>query len=280
MAIVRRKPRNASLRFQTYLDSSDITKTVPEKSLTVGLKRKGGRNTHGRITVRHRGGGAAKKYRIIDFRRSERDIEGRIVSVEYDPNRNVRIGLVLYKNGAKKYILLPEGLTVGDYIFASEKADAKVGNCMPLRAIPVGFMVHNIELTPGLGGRIARSAGTSAQFVARSDEYATLKMPSGEIRMVRLDCWATIGILGNSDYRNISWGKAGRTRHRGFRSSVRGMAMNPVDHPHGGGEGRSKSGSHPQSPTGKGCKGTRTRKANKPKGQFIVQRRVVKRKKS
>jgi large subunit ribosomal protein L2 len=280
MAIIKRKPRNASLRFQTFLDSSDITKKTPEKSLTVGLKKRAGRNAYGRITVRHRGGGAAQRYRVIDFRRSERDVEGSISAVEYDPNRNVRIGLVFYRNGAKKYILLPEGLGVGDRVIASEKADAKVGNCMPLRSVPVGFMVHNIEMVPGIGGKIARSAGTSAQFVARSDEYATLKMPSGEIRMVPLDCWATIGVLGNSDYRNINWGKAGRTRHRGFRSSVRGMAMNPVDHPHGGGEGRSKSGSHPQSPTGKGCKGTRTRKVNKPKGRFIIKRRVVKRKNS
>ncbi|MCA9769994.1 50S ribosomal protein L2 [Candidatus Dependentiae bacterium] len=279
MAIVRRKPRNASLRFQTYLDSSDITKKKPEKGLTVGLRKKAGRNAYGRITVRHRGGGAARRYRVIDFRRSERDIEGRIVSIEYDPNRNVRIGLVVYKNGAKKYILLPEGLGVGDTVMASEKADAKIGNCMPLSSVPVGFMVHNIEMAPGFGGKIARSAGTSAQFIARGDEHATLKMPSGEVRLVPLGCWATIGVLGNSDYRNISWGKAGRTRNRGFRSSVRGMAMNPVDHPHGGGEGRSKSGSHPQSPTGKGCKGTRTRKKKKPSSVYIIRRRVVKRKK-
>lgn len=280
MAIITRKPRNASLRFQTFLDSSDITKKTPERRLVIGLKKKAGRNAHGRITVRHRGGGAAQKYRVIDFRRGERDIAGRIASVEYDPNRNVRIGLVVYNNGAKKYMLLPEGLTVGDTIIASEKADAKVGNCMPLRSVPVGFTVHNIEVVPGQGGRFARSAGSSAQYVAKTEEHATLKMPSGEIRMVPLECWATIGVLGNSDFRNITWGKAGRTRHRGFRSSVRGMAMNPVDHPHGGGEGRSKSGAHPQSPTGKGAKGTRTRNHKKPKGRFIIKRRVTKRKKA
>lgn len=280
MAIITRKPRNASLRFQTFLDSSDITRKTPERRLVIGLRKKAGRNAHGRITVRHRGGGAAQKYRVVDFRRAERDIAGRIASVEYDPNRNVRIGLVTYGNGAKRYILLPEGLSLGDTIIASDKADAKIGNCMPLRSVPVGFMIHNIEMVPGEGGKFARSAGTSAQFVAKTETHATLKMPSGEMRMVPLECWATIGVLGNSDFRNITWGKAGRTRYRGFRPSVRGMAMNPVDHPHGGGEGRSKSGSHPQSPTGKGAKGTRTRNRNKPKSWLIIKRRVNKRKKA
>lgn len=280
MAIIGRKPRNSSLRFQTYLDSSDITKHAPEKSLVFGLKKSGGRNTHGRITVRHRGGGATRRYRVIDFRRSIHDVEGRVSTVEYDPNRNVRIGLIVYKNGAKRYILLPEGLRVGDVIIASDKADAKVGNCMPLRSVPVGFVVHNIEIVPGSGGLLVRSAGVGAQFLAKDEQYATLRMPSGEVRMVPLDCWAVIGALGNGEYRNITWGKAGRTRHRGFRSSVRGMAMNPVDHPHGGGEGRSKSGSHPQSPTGKGAKGTRTRNRKKPKSFLILRRRIVKRKKT
>jgi large subunit ribosomal protein L2 len=228
------------------------------------LKRKGGRNAYGRITVRHRGGGAAKLYRIIDFNRAERDIEGKIATVEYDPNRNVRIALVVYKNGAKKYVLLPEGLQVGSTIVSGQSVEARVGNALPLRNIPLGFMVHNVELTPGRGGKIARSAGTSVQYIAKNEEYATLKMPSGEVRMVPLDCWATVGTLGNAAYKNISWGKAGRTRHRGFRPSVRGMAMNPVDHPHGGGEGRSKSGSHPRTPWGKGCKGTRTRRRKNP----------------
>ncbi len=270
MAIVKRKPRNSSLRFQSFLSSSDITKKQPEKSLVMGLKKSGGRNSYGRITVRHRGGGAAKKYRIIDFKRIDREVPGKVVAIEYDPNRNVRIGLVFFANGAKRYILVPENLVVGHTVIASEHAEAKPGNCMPLRRIPVGFTIHNIEIRPDSGGTFARSAGTSAQIIGKTEEYATLKMPSGEVRMVLLDCWATIGVLGNADYKNISWGKAGRTRHKGFRPSVRGMAMNPVDHPHGGGEGRSKSGSHPTTPWGKGCKGTRTRTRKNP---LIIKRR-------
>lgn len=202
--------------------------------------------------------------------RTLRDVEGKITTVEYDPNRNVRISLVAYRNGAKRYILLPEGLKVGDTILAGKTAEAKPGNCLPIRAIPVGFNIHNVEVKPGSGGTFARSAGTTVQLMAKTEEYATLRMPSSEVRMVHIDCWATVGTLGNADYKNISWGKAGRTRQRGFRSSVRGMAMNPVDHPHGGGEGRSKSGKHPQSPWGKGCKGTRTRKRKNP---LILRRR-------
>jgi large subunit ribosomal protein L2 len=273
MAIITRKPRNSSLRFQSFLSSKDITTTKAEKSLLVGLKKKGGRNSYGRITVRHRGGGAARKYRIVDFARRERNIEGTIQSVEYDPNRNVRVGLVVYGNGVKNYVLLAEKLGVGSKIYAGEDAEPKVGNCMPLSIVPAGFFVHNVELAPGRGGKIARGAGTSVQIMGKSDGYATLKMPSGEIRMVPLGCWATIGVLGNADYKNISWGKAGRTRQLGFRSSVRGMAMNPVDHPHGGGEGRSKSGSHPMTPWGKGCKGTRTRRRKNP---LIIRRRKSK----
>lgn len=273
MAIIKRKPRNASLRFQTFIDSSDITKKTPERSLVKGLRKKGGRNAYGRITVRHKGGGASRKYRMIDFKRQERDIVGVVSSVEYDPNRNVRIALVVYQNGAKAYILLPEDVSVGSKVFAGEKADARPGNALPLRNIPAGFMVHNIEMTPGTGGKLVRSAGAAAQIVAKSEEYATLKMPSGEIRMLSLDCWATIGVLGNADYKNICWGKAGRTRNRGIRPTVRGMAMNPVDHPHGGGEGRSKSGSHPMTPWGKGCKGTRTRVR---KNSLILKRRKTK----
>lgn len=270
MAIVKRKPRNSSLRFQTFIDSNDITTNKPERSLVMGLRKKGGRNAYGRITVRHKGGGAARKYRLIDFKRSERDVVGTLTTVEYDPNRNVRIALVSYANGAKGYILLPEELRVGSQVIASDKADARVGNALPLARIPVGFMVHNIEMTPGSGGKLVRGAGTSAQLMAKTEEHATLKMPSGEIRMLPLGCWATVGVLGNADYKNISWGKAGRTRNRGIRPSVRGMAMNPVDHPHGGGEGRSKSGSHPMTPWGKGCKGTRTRTRKNP---LILKRR-------
>ncbi|MGE0206612.1 MAG: 50S ribosomal protein L2 [Candidatus Babeliales bacterium] len=270
MAIRTRKPRNASLRFQTFLISDDITTTTPEKSLVVGLKKQGGRNTYGRITVRHRGGGAARKYRIVDFKRDIHDVPGKLTTIEYDPNRNVRIGLVTYANGAKRYVLIPEGLNVGNIIFAGESVEPKIGNALPLKAIPVGFMVHNIEIKPGSGGKLVRSAGSSAQVMAKEGENVTLKMPSGEIRMVNQNCWATVGTLGMAEYKNLIIGKAGRTRHLGIRPTVRGMAMNPVDHPHGGGEGRSKSGSHPVSPWGKGAKGTRTRTRKNP---LIIRRR-------
>ncbi|UNE35366.1 50S ribosomal protein L2 [Vermiphilus pyriformis] len=271
MAIARRRPQNPSLRFQTYLTNEDVTTSTPHKSLVVGLRKSGGRNAYGRITVRHIGGGAQRKYRIIDFARTQKDVPGKVTTIEYDPNRNVRIGLVVYANGAKHYMLLPEGLKVNTTVLASAQAEARLGNSLPLSAIPVGFMVHNIEMTPGSGGKLARSAGASAQIMSKTEDgYATLKMPSGEIRMVPLACWATVGVLGNAEHRNITWGKAGRSRNRGIRPSVRGMAMNPVDHPHGGGEGRSKSGSHPQSPWGKGAKGTRTRTR---KNRLIVKRR-------
>ncbi len=270
MAVNRRKPRNASLRFQSFIDTSGLTKKKPERSLVVGLKKKGGRNAYGRITVRHKGGGAARLYRLVDFNRVDRDVVGTITAVEYDPNRSVHIGLVAFQNGAKKYILMPEGLKVSDKIVAGQQVDASLGNCLPLQNIPVGFTIHNVEITPGSGGKFARSAGTSVQLVAKTEQHATLKMPSGEVRMVSLQCWATVGALGNADWKNIVWGKAGRTRHRGIRPTVRGMAMNPVDHPHGGGEGRSKSGSHPMTPWGKGCKGTRTRTRKNP---LIIRRR-------
>lgn len=270
MAIAHRKPRNSSLRFQTYLENKDITRKKPEAGLLRPIKQKAGRNAYGRITVRHRGGGAQRKYRVIDFNRIDKDIPGKIVAIEYDPNRNVRIGLTVFANGVKRYILMPQGLTVGSVIEAGQEVEARVGNCLPIRSIPVGFTLHNVEITPGSGGKFARSAGSSVQLMAKDEEYATLKMPSGEIRMVNLDCWATIGVLGNADYKNITIGKAGRKRHMGFRPSVRGMAMNPIDHPHGGGEGRSKSGSHPMTPWGKGCKGTRTRRRQ---SRFILKRR-------
>lgn len=270
MAIIKRKPTTSTQRFQTYLGSKDITKKDPEKSLVSGLRRRGGRNAYGRITVRHRGGGAAKKYRVVDFKRVDRDVAGLVAAIEYDPNRNVRIALIHYANGAKAYIPKPDGLKIGDTIFAGDNAEAKIGNYVPLKKIPSGFMVHNVELKPGNGGIFARSAGTSVQIIAKDGGFVTLKMPSGEVRLVRDDCWATVGVLGNADYKNISWGKAGRTRHRGFRPTVRGMAMNPVDHPHGGGEGRSKSGSHPSTPWGKGCKGTRTKKRKNP---LVLRRR-------
>jgi len=273
MAIVKRKPRNSSLRFQTFLSNSDLTTKKPEKNLTKGLNKKAGRNAYGRITVRHKGGGAAKKYRVVDFHRALKDVPGKISTVEYDPNRNVRIGLTVYENGLKTYTLLPEGLGVGDKICAGMEIEPKVGNCLPIASIPLGFFIHNIEYLPGKGGKIARSAGTSAQIMGKTEKTATLKMPSSEIRLIPLDCWATVGVLGNADFKNISWGKAGRSRNRGIRPTVRGMAMNPVDHPHGGGEGRSKSGSHPRTPWGKGCKGTRTRKR---KNSMILRRRSKK----
>ncbi len=275
MAVKTRKPRSAALRFQSYLDTSDLTKKKPEKSLVVGLRKSGGRNTYGRITSRHRGGGAARRYRVIDFRRSERDVEGVVKAVEYDPNRSVRIGLVVYRNGVKRYILLPDQLRVGSVIVAGTDVEPKVGNCLPLKKIPTGFMVHNIEMAPGLGGKLVRSAGMAAQLVAKDDEFATLKLPSSEVRLIGLNCWATVGVLGNADARNVTLGKAGRSRHLGIRPLTRGMARNPVDHPHGGGEGKSKSGSHPSTPWGKGCKGTRTRKRKDPR---ILKRRNSKKK--
>jgi large subunit ribosomal protein L2 len=270
MAIIRRKPINPSSRGQQFISTRDLTKKRPEKALVAPLPKKGGRNAYGRITVRHRGGGAKKLYRIVDFKRTQRGVEGVIKAIEYDPNRNVPIALVVYKNGAKGYILSPDGLKIGATVLSAENAEATVGNCIPLKNIPIGFFINNVELSPGRGGKIARSAGTSVQLVAKEEGYATLKMPSSEVRKVLLDCWATVGTLSNADFKNITLGKAGRTRHRGFRPSVRGMAMNPVDHPHGGGEGRSKSGSHPVTPWGKSCKGARTRKK---KSSLIVRRR-------
>ena len=260
MAIISRKPRNSSLRKQQFMSTKDLTKKSPEKSLLEPLKRSGGRNAYGRITVRHRGGGAKRQYRVVDFKRSIRDVPGVVRAFEYDPNRNVPIALIFYKNGAKKYILKPEGLEMGSEIISSPKAEARVGNSMPLLSVPVGFFIHNVELKIGNGGKFARSAGTSVQLMAKEGDLAILKMPSGEVRTVSLNNWVTIGSLANADYRNLSLGKAGRSRHRGIRPSVRGMAMNPIDHPHGGGEGRSKSGMHPVTPWGKCCKGARTRK--------------------
>jgi large subunit ribosomal protein L2 len=264
MAIVTRKPRNSSLRAQQYLSYKDLTKKRPEKALTESLNKSGGRNCYGRITTRHIGGGAKRLYRLVDFKRMHRDIEGTVTAFEYDPNRNVPIALVVYKNGVKSYVLRPEELKIGDKIIASVKAEAKVGNSLPLKNIPVGFFVHNVEIIPGRGGKLARGAGTSIQLVAREGGNVILKMPSGEVRTVADESWATVGALSNAEYRNVSIGKAGRTRNMGIRPTVRGMAMNPVDHPHGGGEGRSKSGSHPVSPHGKSAKGVRTKKRFNP----------------
>ncbi len=276
MAMIRRKPRTPATRFQSFISSKDLTKKKPEKKLVRALKKSGGRNVYGRITVRHRGGGAVRKYRLIDFGRAERDVPGKVIAIEYDPNRNVNIALISYAGGAKHYILHPEGLKIGDIVMASEKTEAKLGYALPLKSIPLGFMVHNVEIRPQSRGTFARSAGTAAQIMGKAEGRVTLKMPSGEIRMVPAASWATVGVLGTADFKNIRWGKAGRMRHRGIRPTVRGMAMNPVDHPHGGGEGRSKSGEHPRSPWGKGAKGTRTRKRINP---LIIKRRKTKKSK-
>lgn len=270
--IVQRKPRNPSLRFQSYLYDSVVSKkNNPEKSLVTGcIKKSAGRNAYGRITVRHRGGGADRKYRIVDFQRMNKLGAGKIVDFQYDPNRNVPLALVFYPNGEKQYILMADSLKKGDLILAGEGVEAATGNALALRNIPVGFTIHNIELKPKSGGVLVRSAGAGAQLVAKEGEYAIVRLPSGETRLVHLDCWATVGSVGNAAYKNITIGKAGRNRHKGIRPAVRGMAMNPVDHPHGGGEGRSKSGEHPQSPWGKCAKGTKTRRRV---GRFILKRR-------
>ena len=270
MAIIKRKPTSPTSRFQTFVDTSHLTKKKPEKSLSFGVKAGSGRNSYGRITTRHRGGGVKRKYRIIDFTRNIKNVPGKVVAIEYDPNRNANIALIVYANGAKSYILMPEGLKRGSTILAGTDVEANVGNCLPLRNIPIGFNIHNVEIKPGSGGKLIRSAGSAAQLLAKEGDYATLRMPSAEVRMIHLDCLATVGVLGNADYKNITWGKAGRIRRLGIRPTVRGMAMNPVDHPHGGGEGRSKSGKHPVSPWGKGCKGTRTRVRKNP---LILRRR-------
>lgn len=273
MAIITRKPRNSSLRAQTFIITPDLTKKRPEKALTTSIKKSGGRNGYGRITVRHRGGGAKQLYRFIDFKRVHRDVPGTVTSFEYDPNRSCDIALIVYKNGAKAYILRPEGMELGSQVMASPDAEVTAGCALPLRNIPVGFVVHNVELVPGQGGVLGRSAGASVQIVSKEGDYAIVRLPSGEVRKVHLNCWATVGVLGKADWQNRSIGKAGRNRQLGKRPSVRGMAMNPVDHPHGGGEGRSKSGSHPVSPTGKCSKGTRTRRARKNSTAAIIQRR-------
>ncbi len=268
--IVTRKPLTSSLRGQQFFKDETLSKKKPEKSLLRPLKKTGGRNAYGRITTRHIGGGAKRHYRIVDFKRIQREVPGVIKAFEYDPNRNVHIALVFYKNGAKGYILRPADLEVGATVIASVKAEAYVGNSMPLRQVPVGFFVHNVEILPNQGGKIARSAGSCVQLISKDEKFATLRMPSGEMRYVPVDCWASIGTLSCAEKHAVVLGKAGRTRHRGTRPTVRGMAMNPIDHPHGGGEGRSKSGSHPTTPWGKSCKGARTRKRKSP---LIIKRR-------
>ena len=274
MGIKSYNPYTPSRRHMTGSDFSEITKSTPEKSLTVSLKKNAGRNNQGKITVRHRGGGSRRKYRIIDFKRRKDGIPATVVSIEYDPNRTANIALISYVDGEKAYILAPEGLKVGQKIMNGADAEVRVGNCLPLELIPVGTMVHNIELHPGKGGQMVRSAGNGAQLMAKEGKYATLRLPSGEMRMVPIVCRASVGVVGNGDHNLINIGKAGRKRHMGIRPTVRGTVMNPVDHPHGGGEGKNKSsGRHPVSPWGKPTKGHRTRNPKKASSRLIIRRR-------
>ncbi|HZK49153.1 MAG TPA: 50S ribosomal protein L2 [Thermoleophilia bacterium] len=272
MAIKSYKPTSPGRRFTTTPAFDEITKTEPEKSLIVPVKRKGGRNNNGRITTRHQGGGHKRMYRIIDFKRDKDGVPGRVSSIEYDPNRSCRIALIVYADGEKRYILAPNKLKVGDQVEAGPGADIKVGNALPLKNIPVGSTVHNIELHIGKGGQIARAAGTSAQVMAKEGNYATLRLPSGEMRMIHLACRATVGEIGNSEHENLSTGKAGRTRWMGIRPTVRGTTMNPVDHPHGGGEGSTTPGRHPVTPWGVPTLGHKTR-GTKASDKYIIRRR-------
>lgn len=271
MPIVQYRPTSPARRFQTGHDFAEVTKAHPEKALTVPLRKSGGRNNVGRVTTRHRGGGHKRLYRLVDFHRDKVGVPAKVTAIEYDPNRSARIALLQYADGARGYILAPVGLGVGDGVEAGPTADIKPGNSLPLANIPLGSMIHNVELREGAGGKLARSAGSSIQLMAKEGDYALLKMPSGELRRVRTQCRASIGQVSNLEHENISLGKAGRRRWLGRRSKVRGIAMNPVDHPHGGGEGRSK-GNHPMTPWGKPTKGYKTRH-NKRTDRLIVQRR-------
>ena len=263
-----------SRRNMTVSDFAEITKKTPEKSLLAKKKEKAGRNSYGRITVRHQGGGNRQKYRIIDFKRRKDNIEATVIGIEYDPNRSANIALIQYEDEEKAYILAPQGLTDGDKVISGETADIKVGNCMPIDSIPVGTLIHNIELNPGQGGKLVRTAGQSAQLMAKEGKYATLRLPSGEMRKVLAKCRATIGVIGNADHENVKIGKAGRKRHMGWRPEVRGSVMNPVDHPHGGGEGKAPIGhAGPMTPWGKPALGYKTRNKKKSTNKFIVKRR-------
>ena len=279
MALKSYKPTTPGQRGLVLIDRSELWKGRPVKSLTEGLTKSGGRNNTGRITMRRTGGGAKRLYRIVDFKRNKLDVTATVERIEYDPNRTVRIALVEYEDGDRTYILAPEKLNVGDTIRAGEDIEYSVGNAGPLGIIPLGTFVHNVELRPGKGGQLGRSAGAAAQVVAREGRFTTLRLPSGEMRMIHNECFATIGVLGNGDHFNISYGKAGRKRWKGVRPQTRGMAMNPVDHPNGGGEGRSKSGGgrqHPRSPWGKYAKGLKTREKGKQSNRYIVRRRKSK----
>jgi large subunit ribosomal protein L2 len=278
MGIKKFKPITPSQRYRTVSDFSEITKKTPEKALLEPLNKTGGRNNDGRITMRRRGGGHKQRYRVIDFKRRKLEVPSKVAAIEYDPNRSARIALLFYVDGEKRYILAPNDLKVGDTVIAGPGADIKPGNALPLDKIPLGSMVHNIEMIPGKGGQMARSAGAYAQLMAREGHMATLKLPSGETRMVRRECYATIGQVGNLDHENVVWGKAGKTRWMGRRPKVRGVAMNPVDHPLGGGEGKSSGGRHPVTPWGKPTKGYKTRKKHKASDAMIVRRRQKKNK--
>ena len=275
MAIRKLKPVTPTQRFRTVADFAEITRSEPEKSLLEPLPRTGGRNNFGRITVRHKGGGHKRQYRRIDFKRNKHNVPAKVFSIEYDPNRSARICLLHYLDGEKRYIIWPKGLEVGAEIVAGPDASFNTGNALPLERIPLGTMVHNIELNLGKGGQMARSAGSFAQVMAKEGEYVTLRLPSGEVRMVHKRCYATIGEVGNAEHENVVSGKAGRSRWLGIRPTVRGVAMNPVDHPHGGGEGRTSGGRHPVIPWGKGTKGNRTR-TNKRSDSMILRRRFQK----
>ncbi|MBF0474705.1 MAG: 50S ribosomal protein L2 [Deltaproteobacteria bacterium] len=272
MALIKLKPTSPGRRFQTKPSFDEITRSQPEKSLVKPLKKTGGRNSYGRVTARHRGGGHKRMYREIDFKRRKLDIPAKVASIEYDPNRSARIALLYYADGEKRYILAPQNLSVGDIIIAGENADIKPGNALPLKNIPLGTLIHNVEMKPGKGAQIARSAGGHAQVMAKEGKYVQVKIPSGEVRAFLPDCFASIGQVGNHEHENMSIGKAGRNRWLGRRPHVRGVAMNPVDHPHGGGEGKSSGGRHPVTPWGVPTKGYKTRK-NRASDKYIVKKR-------
>jgi large subunit ribosomal protein L2 len=273
MAVKKHKPTSPGRRFATWNDNAEVTKAEPEKNLVEGLKKSGGRNSKGRITSRHRGGGAKRKYRKIDFKRQKDGVPAKVAAIEYDPNRSAHIALLHYADGDKRYILAPQRLRVGATVMSGPMAEVALGNALPLARIPTGTVVHNVELTPGRGGQMARSAGTAIQLMAKEGRYATLRLPSGEMRMVLADCRATVGTIGNVEHQNIDIGKAGRNRHKGKRPQTRGTAMNPVDHPHGGGEGSTTPGRHPVTPWGVPTLGYRTRKKNKQSDRYIVRGR-------
>jgi large subunit ribosomal protein L2 len=272
MALRKLKPTTPATRYYTISSFEEITKTTPEKSLLEPLKKSGGRNNLGRVTSRHRGGGHKRRYRLIDFKRN-RNEEAKIIALEYDPNRSARIALIQYPDGEKNYIIAPDTVKVGEIIQSSNEAEIKTGNTLELSLVPLGTFIHNIELKPGKGGQLARSAGTSAQLVAKDEKYCQVKLPSGEVRMIKSNCKATIGVVSNIEHENISIGKAGRSRWLGKRPHVRGVAMNPIDHPMGGGEGKTSGGGHPVSPWGLPAKGYKTRKKKNPTNKFIVKKR-------